>query len=84
MEKAEPELRWQVAIELYTTEQISSGRAAEIAGLNYFVFEQRLKDEGIAFLEAEVSTEEENQPQATLIHAAFNLARANGLVLEAV
>ena len=76
LEKAEPGLRWQVAIELYTTEQVSSGRAAEIAGLNYFVFEQQLKAEGIAFLEAEASTKEEIQQQETLIHAAFNLRRA--------
>jgi len=76
LEKAEPELRWQVAIELYTTEQVSSGRAAEIAGLNYFVFEQQLKAKGIAFIEAETSTKEETQQQKALIHAAFNLPRA--------
>lgn len=73
--KAEPALRWQVAIELYTTEQVSSGRAAEIAGLNYFVFQQKLRETGIPFLAAESITKEEAQQQEALIHAVFNLRR---------
>jgi len=73
--KAEPVLRWKVAIELYTTEQVSSGRAAEIAGLNYFVFQQKLKDAGIPFLAAESTSIEEAQQQEALIHAVFNLRR---------
>ena len=76
LEKSDPALRWQVAIELYTTEQVSSGRAAEIAGLNYFVFQQKLNAEGIAFIEAETYTKEEAQQQEALIHVAFNLRRA--------
>lgn len=73
--KAEPALRWQVAIELYTTEQVSSGRAAEIAGLNYFVFQQKLREAGIPFLAAESTTQEETEQQEALIHAVFNLRR---------
>jgi predicted HTH domain antitoxin len=74
--QAEPTLRWKVAIELYTTEQVSSGRAAEIAGLNYFVFQQKLREAGIPFLGAESTTKEEAQQQEALIHAVFNLRRA--------
>jgi|LakMenEpi03Aug12_release.lakeMendotaPanAssembly.Ray.scaffolds.fasta_scaffold465241_1 predicted HTH domain antitoxin len=73
--KADPALRWEVAIELYTTEQISSGRAAEIAGLNYFIFQQKLREAGIPFLAAESTTKEEAQQQEALIHAVFNLRR---------
>ena len=66
-------MRWQIAIVLYTNEQISVGRAAEIAGLNYFVFEQKMKEKGIPFVEANVTTEAEAKYQEVLIHEAFNL-----------
>lgn len=73
LENIEPELRWQVAVDLYTSEQVSVGRAAEIAGLNYFVFEKKLKENQIPFVEADVRNKEEIQSQEKLIHAAFNL-----------
>ncbi len=73
LERLSLEQRWQIAVDLYLNDQISSGRAAEIAGLNYFVFEQRLKVEGLAFNEAKVEGEE-NHRQQTLIHAAFDLS----------
>lgn len=57
LEQAAPQLRWQIALELYTTEQISLGRAAEIAGLNYFVFLERLRDNNIALVEADVTSD---------------------------
>ena len=74
--QATPDLRWRVALELYRSDQVSSGRAAEIAGLNYFVFEGRLKAEGVKFVEARSATEEEVQQQRSLIHAAFTLPPA--------
>ena len=73
--KAKQVLRWQVAIALYQAEQVSSGRAAEIAGLNYFIFQQKLREVGIPFLAAESTTKEEAQQQEALIHAVFNLRR---------
>ena len=48
------DLRWDIAIELYTKEEISSGKAAEIAGLNYFVFLDELRAHGIKFIAAEL------------------------------
>lgn len=82
LEKADPEVRWEVAIELYLTEQVNSGRAAKIAGLNYCIFEFLLKDADIAFIEAETSTEKETQQQEALIHAALTSVVSNGLVLD--
>ena len=75
IEKLPLNLRWQIAIELYTTEEISSGRAAEIAGLNYFVFLKKLKEAGIKFIAAEVSTTEEKEHQKELIRASFDLTK---------
>lgn len=57
LQQVAPELRWKVAVDLYTTEQVSLGRAAEIAGLNYFVFMEKLREAGIALVGAEVETE---------------------------
>ncbi len=71
-----PELRWQIAIDLYTTEQISSGRAAEIAGLNYFLFEEKLRENGLAFIEAESDTDAQKNQQQTLIHDLFSFPKA--------
>ncbi len=76
LEQITPELRWKIAIDLYTTEQISSGRAAEIAGLNYFVFEEKLRENGINFIEAESITETQKEQQQALIHELFNFPEA--------
>jgi predicted HTH domain antitoxin len=76
LQQVAPELRWKIAIDLYTTEQISSGRAAEIAGLNYFVFEQKLRESGIPFIEAESTTEAEKEQQRALIDELFDFPKA--------
>ena len=68
-----PEQRWQIAIDLYQSDQVSSGRAAEIAGLNYYVFEQKLRAEGITFHEADAPDPAMRTHQQALIHAAFDL-----------
>jgi hypothetical protein len=43
------------AIHLYATGEISLGRAAELAGMNYFLFEELLRRQGISAMEPEVT-----------------------------
>ncbi len=62
-----PELRWKIALDLYTAEHISSGRAAEIAGLNYFVFMEKLKEQGIPFISTESVTKAEQEQQQSQV-----------------
>jgi predicted HTH domain antitoxin len=71
LEQAAPQLRWQIALELYTTEQVSLGRAAEIAGLNHFVFLELLRDKNIALVEADATTDPLEEQQEALIHDIF-------------
>jgi predicted HTH domain antitoxin len=61
LQQVAPELRWKVAVDLYTSEEVSLGRAAEIAGLNYFVFMEKLRAAGIALVEAEVTEAQQEQ-----------------------
>ncbi|MBE2234278.1 MAG: UPF0175 family protein [Anaerolinea sp.] len=44
------------AIRLYTSGEISQGRAAELAGMNYFQFEQLLRKQGVKAVEPTIST----------------------------
>lgn len=74
LEQVSPKLRWQVAVDLYTSEEVSLGRAAEIAGLNYIVFMEKLKSAGIALVSAESVTEPQKETRKSLIHGGFNLA----------
>ena len=76
LQQVAPELRWKVAVDLYTTEQVSLGRAAEIAGLNYFVFMEKLREMGIALVEAEVETEAQQAQQEALLDEILNLPRS--------
>lgn len=73
LQQVAPELRWKVAVDLYTTEQISLGRAAELAGLNYFVFMEKLREAGIALVDAEVETETQQKQQQALVDEILNL-----------
>jgi predicted HTH domain antitoxin len=75
LEQTAPQLRWQIALELYITEQVSLGRAAEIAGLNYFVFLERLRDKNVDLVEADLTLDTEIEKQKALIHDVFNIAR---------
>ncbi|MCE7980448.1 MAG: hypothetical protein DYG89_04595 [Caldilinea sp. CFX5] len=68
-----PELRWNIAIDLYTNGQISTGRAAQIAGLNYVVFEERLRELKIPFMAAGPGTADEQEEEEKLIYAGFNI-----------
>ena len=47
LEQLPADLRWKIAIELYSNDRISTGRAAEIAGLNYVIFIEKLREHGI-------------------------------------
>lgn len=46
-----PGRRVQEAIRLYALNEISLGRAAELAGMNYFLFEELLRRRGIVLAE---------------------------------
>ena len=70
-----PELRWKIAIDLYIDDEVSTGRAAEIAGLNYVVFMEKLRTQGIPFMAAGPASETEKAREKALIHAGFNLAK---------
>lgn len=76
LQQVAPELRWKVAVDLYTTEQVSLGRAAEIAGLNYFVFMEKLREAGIALIDAEVETEAQQEQQQALLDEILNLPQS--------
>ncbi len=45
--RAKPELRRDVAVELYTKKEVSLSRAAEICGMNVEDFKELLNDRGI-------------------------------------
>ena len=67
-----PTVRWQVALDMYTTEEVSLGRAAEIAGLPTVIFMEKLHQAGIPFVAAQ-STEAQKERRKVLIHAGLNL-----------
>jgi len=69
-----PTLRWRIATSLYTKEEVSLGRAAEISGLNYIIFMEKLRDADIPFVAAESTTDEQRNQRKALIHAGFNFA----------
>ncbi|MEZ4865067.1 MAG: UPF0175 family protein [Caldilineaceae bacterium] len=71
-----PELRWKIAVELYTNDQVSTGRAAQIAGLNYVVFMEKLREHKIPFLAPVPATDEERIKEEALLHVGFNFPQA--------
>jgi predicted HTH domain antitoxin len=58
-----PGRRVQEAIRLYISGEISLGRAAELAGMNYFLFEELLRKQGISVMEPEVTDKAEQAAQ---------------------
>ncbi len=56
--RAKPELKKDVAIELYQKNEVSLSRAAEICGLNIEDFKESLKEKGIKISVAIVPVEE--------------------------
>ena len=65
-----PTVRWQVALDMYTAEEVSLGRAAEIAGLPTVIFMEKLYQEGIPFVAAQ-STAAQKERRKELIHASL-------------
>ncbi len=76
LDRLAPEMRWSIAVDLYTQEEVSSGRAAEIAGLSYFSFLHKLKEDDLPFLAAEPLSGEKAKRQEDLIHATFKLVQS--------
>lgn len=70
-----PELRWKIVIELYTNDQVSTGRAAQIAGLNYVVFMEKLREHKIPFMAPDPATDDELSKEEALLHAGFNFPK---------
>ena len=56
--RAKPELRRDVAVELYKKKKVSLSRAAEICGLNMEDFKELLKERGIKISVPSISIEE--------------------------
>ncbi len=66
---AKPEYRIEAALEMWKAGEVSLGRAAEIAGMNYFLFRELMIQRGIT---AEVdTTEEDARAQSQEIHDRF-------------
>ena len=76
LEQLAPELRWKIALELYLNEQISTGRAAQIAGLNYVVFMEELRQRQLPFMAAEPAMGEEYEREEELLNELFDFANA--------
>ncbi len=56
--RTKPELRMDLAIELYKKREVSLSRAAEICGLNIEDFKELLKERGIKITVPEVTPDE--------------------------
>lgn len=82
LEPLTPDVRWTIAIDLYTREEVSSGRAAEIAGLNYFVFMEQLREKGVPFIAAEPATGEQKAKEEALLHELFDFSAVDGVQVE--
>jgi len=66
-----PGRRPKEAIRLYVAEEISLGRAAELAGMNYFLFEELLRRQGISAMEPEVTDEAGQAAQREITDEVF-------------
>lgn len=56
--RTKPELRMDLAIELYKKKEVSLSRAAEICGLNIEDFKELLKERGIKITVPDVTSDE--------------------------
>lgn len=72
-----PELRWKIAIELYINDQVSTGRAAQIAGLNYVVFMEKLREHKIPLMAPEPATDDDKEKEDAFLYAGFNFPRTS-------
>jgi len=75
LDKLSPELRWKIAIDLYTSGQVSTGRAAQLAGLNTFVFIEELQAHNIPFMAPEPATDDEKTEEEALLNELFDFSK---------
>ncbi|MCB0061930.1 MAG: UPF0175 family protein [Caldilineaceae bacterium] len=73
VDQLNPESRWKIAIELYTGDEISTGRAAEIAGLDYVSFMEKLRVHGIPFMAAQSTNDEQKQREEALLDELISI-----------
>jgi len=67
--RAKPELKRDVAIELYKKEEVSLSRAAEICGLNIEDFKESLKERGIKISVPGIPVEEVDEEVERILKA---------------
>lgn len=73
LDQISADLRWKIAIELYTNERVSTGRAAEISGLGYVMFMEQLRDHDIPFMAAEVTEDAEREREEALLDELLSI-----------
>ncbi len=74
LDQLSPELRWAIALELYVNEEISTGRAAQIAGLNYVLFLEELRQRQIPFVGAEATNGDWHEREEELLDDLFDFS----------
>ena len=67
--RAKPELKRDVAIELYKRKEVSLSRAAEICGLNIEEFKESLKERGITIQIPSIPAEEVDKEVERILEA---------------
>lgn len=67
--RAKPELKRDVAIELYKKKEVSLSRAAEMCGLNLEEFKESLKERGITIRIPSIPAEEVDKEVARILEA---------------
>jgi len=67
--RAKPELRRDVAIELYRKNEVSMSRASEICGLNIEDFKELLRENGIKISVPSIPAEEINEEVERILEA---------------
>ena len=67
--RAKPELKRDVAIELYKKKEVSLSRAAETCGLNIEDFKELLKEKGIKIAVPSIPVEEVDEEVAKILEA---------------
>ncbi len=63
--------RTREAIRLYTVQEISLGRAAELAGMNYFAFEELLRKQELSIIAPEIKSRAERASQQEIADAVL-------------
>jgi len=69
------DLRWKIALELYANERVSTGRAAQIAGLSYVYFMEELRKRGLPFISAELASKEEELAEEAILDELFDFTK---------